>query len=76
MRAELQADCWAGVWAHDAKARGRLQSGDMAGAGQALYSMGDYNYNSPTHHGTPAQRERELRIGYRNGNPAQCDLPS
>jgi predicted metalloprotease len=76
MRAELQADCWAGVWAHDAKGRGRLQSGDMAGAGQALYSMGDYNYNSPTHHGTPAQRERELRIGYRNGNPAQCDLPS
>ncbi|HEY2831478.1 MAG TPA: neutral zinc metallopeptidase [Sporichthyaceae bacterium] len=73
--AELQADCWAGVWAHDAGDRGLLDAGDLAGAGQALYALGDYDYRSPDHHGTPRQRERELSVGYRNGDPARCDLP-
>jgi predicted metalloprotease len=75
MFAELQADCWAGVWAHDAGDRGMLEPGDLQGAGQALYALGDYHYRSADHHGTPRQRERELTVGYRNGDPAHCDLP-
>jgi predicted metalloprotease len=76
MVAELQADCWAGVWVHDADERALLEAGDLQGAGRALYALGDYAYRSPGHHGTPRQRQRELEVGYRTGDPAQCDLPA
>lgn len=75
MVAELQADCWAGVWVNDADARDLLDPGDLQGAGEALYALGDYAYRAPDHHGTPRQRQRALDVGYRSGNPAQCDLP-
>lgn len=76
MVAELQADCWAGVWVHDADERDLLDPGDLRGAGQAMYALGDYAYRSPGHHGTPRQRQRQLNVGYRGGEPSQCDLPS
>ncbi|HZE65354.1 MAG TPA: neutral zinc metallopeptidase [Sporichthyaceae bacterium] len=76
MFAELQADCWAGVWVHDADVRDLLDPGDLPGAGQALYALGDYAYRSADHHGTPRQRLRELTVGYRVGDPAQCDIPT
>jgi predicted metalloprotease len=75
MFAELQADCWAGVWVHDADARGLLEAGDLEGAGKALYALGDHAYRAPDHHGTPRQRERELTVGYRTGDVAECHLP-
>jgi predicted metalloprotease len=76
MYAELQADCWAGVWVHDAGRRGLLEAGDLQGAGDALYALGDYAYRSPDHHGTPRQRERELGVGYRTGDVNTCGLPA
>jgi predicted metalloprotease len=75
MYAELQADCWAGVWVHDAGERGLLEPGDLAGAGDALAALGDYAYRSPDHHGTPRQRERELGVGYRTGDVNTCAIP-
>jgi len=76
MYAELQADCWAGVWVHDAGHRGLLEPGDLEGAGDALYALGDYAYRSPDHHGTPRQRQRELGVGYRTADPSTCDIPT
>ena len=76
MFAELQADCWAGVWVRDAGERGLLDPGDLAGAGRALYALGDYAYRAPDHHGTPRQRERELGVGYRTGDVNSCDIPT
>jgi len=76
MFAELQADCWAGVWVHDAGQRGLLDPGDLQGAGRALYALGDYAYRAPDHHGTPRQRERELGVGYRTGDASTCDIPT
>jgi predicted metalloprotease len=76
MYAELQADCWAGVWVHDADRRGLLEAGDLQGAGDALYALGDYAYRSPDHHGTPRQRARELEVGYRTGDVTTCAIPT
>jgi hypothetical protein len=76
MFAELQADCWAGVWVHDAGQRGLLEPGDLEGAGDALYALGDYAYRARDHHGTPRQRQRELAIGYRGGDPSSCNIPT
>jgi predicted metalloprotease len=76
MYAELQADCWAGIWAHDADERGLVEAGDLAGAGDALYALGDYAYRSPDHHGTPRQRQRELGVGFRVGDVDKCAIPT
>ncbi|MDB5696966.1 MAG: zinc metalloprotease [Sphingomonas bacterium] len=80
VRLELQADCYAGVWA--AQNRQRLEPGDVEEGMTAAAAIGDdrlqgqsgrnINQESFTH-GSSEQRQRWLQRGLRSGDPAQCD---
>jgi hypothetical protein len=80
VRLELQADCYAGVWA--AQNRQRLDPGDIEEGLRAAQAIGDdtlqrkstgnVNQESFTH-GSSAQRMTWLRRGLETGDPAQCD---
>lgn len=83
VRLELQADCFAGVWANRAnKARNILESGDVDEALNAASAIGDDTLQRQSRgtvvpesftHGTAAQRQRWFRIGLENGDPDACD---
>ena len=79
---ELQADCYAGVWAHSAYRRGLLQPGDIQQALRAAAAIGDdFQQKVATGtirpeewtHGSSAQRQQWLTTGYQTGAPAECD---
>ena len=79
---ELQADCYAGVWAHAAQARGILEVGDVEEGLGAAAAVGDDRiqrmgggYVNPDAftHGSAADRERWFRRGLDTGDPASCD---
>jgi predicted metalloprotease len=76
VRLELQADCYAGVWA---KRSGRMEPGDLEEGLRAAEAIGDDrlqgNRASPESftHGTSAQRAYWLKRGYDTGDPARCD---
>jgi hypothetical protein len=92
VRLELQADCYAGVWANHAEnvptATGRpliteVDQNDIRAALDTAQRIGD-DYiqsnlgggrvdQSQFTHGTSAQREKWYTVGYRSGDPAQCD---
>ncbi|MEO7634873.1 MAG: neutral zinc metallopeptidase [Sphingomicrobium sp.] len=78
---ELQADCYAGVWAANAKAPDgtpALEAGDAEEGMRAAEAIGDDRLTqgrvSPESftHGTSAQRMTALRTGLQSGNPAAC----
>ena len=81
---ELQADCYAGVWAANAKAPDgtpALEPGDVEEGMRAAEAIGDDTLQQQTQgrvspesftHGTSAQRIAALRTGLQNGNPAAC----
>ncbi|QNE33161.1 zinc metalloprotease [Sphingomonas sp. NBWT7] len=80
VRLELQADCYAGVWA--AQNRNRLEPGDVEEGMTAAQAIGDDTLQrrgggrvAPESftHGTSAQRQAWLRRGLESGDPAQCD---
>ncbi|MEO5587527.1 MAG: neutral zinc metallopeptidase [Novosphingobium sp.] len=80
VRLELQADCYAGVWA--AKNRDRLEPGDMESGLNAAHQIGDDTLmkNSGRRpveesftHGSSAQRTEWLRKGMETGNEDACD---
>ena len=83
VRQELQADCFAGVWAHHAQQRHAwLEAGDLKDALNAAQAIGDDRLQKQTQghvvpdsftHGTSAQRERWFSQGYTTGNVSQCD---
>ena len=83
MRAELQADCLAGVWAHHAQQRlNWLEPGDLQAALEAAAVFGDdYRRGNQTTgpmpetftHGTSAQRVRWFERGFEQGRIEQCD---
>jgi predicted metalloprotease len=85
VRVELQADCYAGVWAANAKARdGRplLEPGDAEEGLRAAAAIGDdtlqqqeqgYVVPDSFTHGSSAQRVQWLRKGLESGDPAQCN---
>jgi predicted metalloprotease len=83
VRMELQADCFAGVWAHHAnKARQVLEPGDTEEALAAAAGVGDDRLQKQTRgyvvpesftHGTSEQRMRWFSRGMQNGDPGQCD---
>lgn len=77
---ELQADCYAGVWA--AANRDRLEPGDVQEGLRAAQAIGDdtlqrqaqgYVVPESFTHGTSAQRQQWLNVGLKTGDPAQCD---
>lgn len=83
VRMELQADCFAGIWAHHAdRSRQVLEHGDIEEALNAASSIGDdrlqrqaQGYVTPESftHGSSAQRVRWFRRGFGSGDPGQCD---
>jgi predicted metalloprotease len=80
---ELQADCFAGVWAQQAnQARQILEPGDLESGLQAASSVGDDTLQKREQgtvvpdsftHGTSAQRVRWFRRGFESGKIEQCD---
>ena len=83
VRMELQADCFAGIWAHDAdRARGLLEAGDLQEALNAAAAIGDdrlqkraqgYVVPETFTHGSSAQRVKWFRKGVETGSVKACD---
>ena len=83
VRTELQADCYAGVWAHHAhKDRQLLEPGDLEEGMNAAAKIGDDALMSRAGarvrpeaftHGTSAQRQQWLYRGLETGDPQACD---
>ena len=83
VRQELQADCFAGIWAYHAdRSRQILETGVIEEALIGASSIGDdrlqrqaKGYVSPESftHGSSAQRVRWFKRGIQTGNPAQCN---
>ena len=80
VRLELQADCYAGVWA--AQNRDRLEPGDIQEGMRAAEAIGDDTLQREAQgrvvpesftHGTSAQRQAWLNRGLQSGDPAVCD---
>jgi predicted metalloprotease len=83
VRLELQADCYAGIWAHDAQsARQILEQGDVEEALNAASQIGDDTLQRKSQgtivpesftHGTSAQRVTWFKRGLQTGSVPQCD---
>jgi predicted metalloprotease len=83
VRIELQADCFAGVWAHQAhKSRQILEAGDIEEGLNAASAIGDDRIQRKTQghvvpdaftHGSSAQRVRWFKLGLESGNLQACD---
>jgi hypothetical protein len=83
VRLELQADCFAGVWAYHAnQARGIIEQGDVEGALHAAAAIGDdalqrqsqgYVVPDSFTHGTSAQRVRWFGRGIESGKMEACN---
>ena len=83
VRQELQADCYAGIWANHAQQRlNWLDGGDIESALNAATQIGDdalqkrsqgYVVPDSFTHGTSAQRVRWFRTGFQSGNLQNCD---
>jgi predicted metalloprotease len=82
VRLELQADCYAGVWAHSTEQRQLLSAGDVDEALTAAAAVGDdriqqkttgrINVDSFTH-GSAAQRSQSFKRGFESGDPRNCN---
>ena len=82
VRIELQADCYAGVWAYHAAQRGQVVPGDVEEAITAAAAVGDdrlqrqsqgYVVPESFTHGSSAQRVRWFKAGMESGRPKDCD---
>ncbi|HEX3580919.1 MAG TPA: neutral zinc metallopeptidase [Thermoanaerobaculia bacterium] len=82
VRLELQADCYAGVWAHSTQQRGLLEEGDVDEAMNAAAAVGDdriqrmagRRVNPETWtHGSAAERSTWFRRGFDSGRISSCD---
>jgi uncharacterized protein len=79
---ELQADCFAGVWAHSTDQRNLLEDGDLAEALRAAAAVGDDFISQATGqpiapeewtHGSSSQRQHWLTVGFEQGTPDACN---
>ena len=83
VRLELQADCFAGVWAHKSQeSRQTLEAGDIESAMNAAAKIGDDALQRSQGgavvpdsftHGTSAQRQRWFNAGLQSGSIRACD---
>ena len=83
VRVELQADCYAGIWANRAQQqRPMLEPGDIEEGINAAAAVGDDRLQRRSRgvvvpesftHGSSAQRVRWFRRGLESGDPRQCD---
>lgn len=79
---ELQADCFAGVWAHSTQQRGLLEQGDVQSALAAAAAVGDDHIQQMTRgrvqpetftHGSSAQRMDWFNRGFNSGTISACN---
>jgi len=77
VRIELQADCFAGVWGHSAKASLKITEDDLREALDAAHAIGDdalgHQDSDDFTHGTSAQRMKWFRAGFDGGDARRCD---
>lgn len=83
VRVELQADCYAGAWAHHAQERFNiLEEGDVEEALRAASAIGDDTLQRKSTgtvrpdaftHGTSQQRVEWFRRGFRTGDVRECN---
>jgi predicted metalloprotease len=83
VRMELQADCYAGVWANQSQAQYKwMEAGDAEEALDTASAIGDDRLQKQGQgmvvpdsftHGTSAQRVRWFQAGFQSGNPDTCD---
>jgi len=82
VRLELQADCYAGIWAHSTEQRSLLEAGDIDEALKAASKIGDDALQKQSTgsvrpetftHGSSEQRARWFKRGYQTGDLAACD---
>ena len=83
VRMELQADCFAGIWAnHTQESKNIIEPGDIEDALNAASAIGDDRIQKQTQgyvvpdaftHGSSAQRVRWFKRGYESGKLDACD---
>ncbi|ESQ74026.1 metalloprotease [Asticcacaulis sp. AC402] len=83
VRLELQADCYAGVWAYQSNLKMNwLEAGDIEEAIGAASAVGDDTLQEASQgrvvpdsftHGSAADRVKWFKTGFANGDPRQCD---
>jgi predicted metalloprotease len=82
VRLELQADCYAGIWAHSTEQRSLLEAGDIEEALKAASRIGDDALQKQSSgtvrpetftHGSSEQRMRWFKRGYQTGELSACD---
>ncbi len=82
VRLELQADCYAGVWANYVQKQGKLEAGDAEEAIRAAQAVGDDMIQSRTQgyvvrdsftHGSAKERMTWFANGFKTGDARQCN---